>query len=236
MAERPNRFLSPVFHVGGLGLVFLIYLGILRLGTTRLFGHFPWWQDIAPNLWLLSASLLWISRFSISFKVSRGSTRTALGAIVTIVMAGLVIAMAALWPGKGTVGIRPVPVADWLGLMLLVPVAEELFFRGLVLNHFIETLKMKTSAALVTSFLFGLAHMHQGSTILVAMILLSLLLSAITIATSSLIWPIAIHVGWNTLSIIREASLGKERIVIAAVGIIALFALLKRGTHTEKKS
>ncbi|MCP4600317.1 MAG: CPBP family intramembrane metalloprotease [Proteobacteria bacterium] len=236
MTNKPKLYLSPVLQVIGLGVIFVTYLGILQLCTTSVLRYAQWLEIVVPNLWLISASVFWIWRFGISFQVFRGAKHPALGTATNLTMVGLVVAMTVFWPDRGDIGISAIEVVNWIGLLTLVPVAEELFFRGLLLDHFVGRLKINTAAALVTSVIFGFAHLPQGEIISITMIGLSLVLSAVVLATRSLAWPIAIHIGWNALSVIRVTPFGKERFVIAAAACIMLIALTTLGILTRKKS
>lgn len=215
--------------------VFAAYLGILQLSVSGFLSPVPYSDLLFPGLWLLAASALLVARFRLSFVVARGGRRILASAILAGSVVFAMALMAALWPDRSA-GAAVDSLVGRMLLVLFVPVAEELFFRGLLLDRLTGILRSRIMAAALTSALFGLAHLASGNTMVVTMTVLSTVLCAITLHTRSLLWPVALHVGWNALAVIREAPRGHERWIIAGICAVVMIALVVRGAHTRVKT
>ncbi len=221
-----------MLHLVVMCAVFAAYLGILQLCVSGFPSQVPYSDLLFPSLWLLAASALLATRFRLSFVVARGGRRI----LASTILAGVVILamapMAALWPDRSA-GAAVDSLVGRVLLALFVPVAEELFFRGLLLDRLTGILKSRIMAAALTSVLFGLAHLASGNTIVITMTVLSIVLCVATLHTRSLLWPIALHIGWNALAVIRQAPPGRERWIIAGISAVVMIALVVRGAHTR---
>jgi len=83
--------------------------------------------------------------------------------------------------------------------VVLAPVAEELFFRGLILPAMARRMGIG-AAVTVSSALFALLHMHVPS--LVPLFIFSIALSLAYIHTRSIITPIVMHALFNAISLL----------------------------------
>jgi membrane protease YdiL (CAAX protease family) len=206
-----------------------VYIGINLVGA-RFADNAPLWRFYLPNIWLIVISLSWIKIVTIQWRVAGGGKRTRLGVAVSALFMGFVLLLALFWPLR----IGPsLGYNDFL-LVWLVPVAEELFFRGILLDLAQKCFDNKTVTVLLTSVLFGLGHLPQGMTVFGVMVVLSVILAAVTLATSSLLWPTAIHVGWNALSVMRVMGSMTERWTIAAAALAAMTALAVWGIISSR--
>ena len=87
-------------------------------------------------------------------------------------------------------------------LVAVIPVAEEIFFRGFLLEK-IESFAGQNVAIVVTSVLFGVAHIGYGKLFPVIMpMIMGLLLAYIVIKTKNLFASIFAHVSFNVVVII----------------------------------
>jgi membrane protease YdiL (CAAX protease family) len=87
-------------------------------------------------------------------------------------------------------------------LVAVIPVAEEIFFRGFLLEK-IESFAGQNIAIVTTSILFGIAHMGYGKIFPVIMpMIMGLLLAYIVIKTKNLFASIFAHVTFNVTVII----------------------------------
>lgn len=212
---------SPAARRGvALAAILAGYGGVLllsaRLGPTA--------RHLLPNLWLLAGSVLLLRQAGPALQLTRGGRRTGPWAVVLLALALGVGGM-----GLGALGVSPRAAAlDWvqaLALLGWVPLAEELFFRGLVL----DTLRRvgPTLATLATSALFGLLHLPQGTAI--PMFAISLALCLATLRTGSLLWAVGAHVGWNALAVLWRVEEGPERVGLGIMVATALAALAAWG-------
>ena len=117
--------------------------------------------------------------------------------------------------------------------VLLVPVCEELFFRGYLLSAFERSGKLR--AAVVVSLCFGLVH-TLGVAQLTAYVLLSMLLCWLALHTQSLLAPVIVHAAYN-LALIVLGSMGLSGLfagwsliscVVRLAGCALFMAVLKR--------
>lgn len=105
----------------------------------------------------------------------------------------------ALRDGAHTPGVA---LALRLGAGLVAPVAEEIFFRGLMQTLLLRLVRSRWVAILLVSAMFSLAH-SQGYAI-PALFALSVLLGAVYERTGSLVAPVLIHVLFNCKTLLWE--------------------------------
>jgi len=87
-------------------------------------------------------------------------------------------------------------------LVAIMPVAEEVFFRGFLLEK-IESFAGSSVAIIVTSFLFGIAHASYGKIFpIILPILMGILLAYIVIKTRNLYASIIAHVIYNVVAMV----------------------------------
>lgn len=92
-----------------------------------------------------------------------------------------------------------------LWAVLLAPVAEEIFFRGILFPVLLKHLR-PTFAIAVVSCCFGLAHAHLPS--FLPLTTLSIALCCAYVSTGSLVVPIAMHMAFNAVTISIVLGLG----------------------------
>lgn len=96
--------------------------------------------------------------------------------------------------------IRPLfPLLD-LRLILIVPIIEELFFRGLVLKNFLKKYS-PLYAILLSSILFGVYHLNLDT--LIFHISLGIIIGTLYFKTNSMILVMLAHIIWNALSLFK---------------------------------
>lgn len=207
--------------MASLGLILGIYFAILIPSGA------PWLRLLAPNLWLLAAGSVVARQWSRGISLTRGGRRTPLLASLSILVVALLIYAAAAWPPRPA---RAVTTAEALALITLVPLAEEFYFRGLLLDHLRRTTG-GAMAAILVSGLFGLLHLPQDQHL--SMAALSLVLCLVTLGSGSLIWAVALHAGWNAAAEMRTLPPGAGRWTIAAVAAALVLAIAVRGLLTR---
>jgi membrane protease YdiL (CAAX protease family) len=103
---------------------------------------------------------------------------------------------------------RPQPIAVvialWGGAVVVAPVAEELFFRGLVQTLLVGVLRNRWLAIALGAIVFGAVHYSQVHAV-GALVLLGLLIGYAYERTGSLIPPIAIHAAFNLKTLVWDA-------------------------------
>ncbi len=87
-------------------------------------------------------------------------------------------------------------IALWIGAGLVAPVAEELFFRGLIQTWLVHQLKRRWLAILTTSIVFGLVHIGQPQAV-PALVALSIILGFFYERTGAVAIPVLIHAAFN---------------------------------------
>lgn len=89
----------------------------------------------------------------------------------------------------------------WISAVLLAPVAEELFFRGLLQTVVVNITRSRWAAISIASLAFALVHLQQPYA-MPALGLLSVLLGFAYERTGSLLPPIAIHALFNLRTLV----------------------------------
>lgn len=179
---------------------------------------------MVPIGWLLVATLFLIKRQRINLFSLFGQPRTVLLVVITAGALLGVILFALIGPDVNQ-RITAITFINYLIIILVVPVAEELFFRGLLLDHLKETMGIVASIAIIT-LLFGLVHVHQG--LLIPMALLSFMLCIAALLSKTVVSCIILHTGWNTLAILKEGLHFQMKWLfsISAIVSVILFACL----------
>lgn len=93
----------------------------------------------------------------------------------------------------------PVRLYLYLLAALLAPLAEELYFRGMILPLFMRRMKPLT-AVLFVAAAFALIHLHVPS--FIALFIIALTLSAAYVSTGSIVAAITVHVLFNSLNLL----------------------------------
>lgn len=150
-------------------------------------------------------------------------------------MIALIFAMTLWWPDRSSQAAYGTHFQRLI-IIGLVPLAEELFFRGLVLDKIKSTTGSGIAGVFFVSVLFGACHLPQGMTVATAMALLSAVLSVVTLTTSSLLWPVLIHMCWNALAVLKDIPPGGDRFIVAGVTTVAAIGIALRGVHTRLKA
>jgi len=85
--------------------------------------------------------------------------------------------------------------------VVLAPVAEELFFRGILQTRLATSLHSRWAALLIASACFGFVHSDQYAAV-VPLVAMGIILGYVYEATGSLVAPILIHAVFNAKSLI----------------------------------
>jgi len=96
-----------------------------------------------------------------------------------------------------------VRVGLWLGAGVVAPLAEELFFRGLLQTYAVGLLRRRWTAIVLTSIVFGLVHASQPQTV-VALIVFGVLLGYVYESTGAILPPLAVHALFNLKTLLWE--------------------------------
>jgi len=190
----------------------------------------PWARLLVPSLWLLGTGALWLRWRPIAVELVRGGRRTGGPALLCGVLALGLLAASAWWPVRS--GHSVAPLLQSLCLVLLVPTAEELFFRGLLLDQLRRGFGLPV-AVVGVSALFGLLHAPQGA--FWPMAVLSMVLCAVTGLTASVLWAAVLHVAWNAASVLVREPSPSHRWVLAAVAGGLLVGASAWGRHSRSR-
>ena len=104
-------------------------------------------------------------------------------------------------PSAGVVAIL------WIGAVALAPVAEEVFFRGILQTLAVNVVRRRGVAIGLTSVAFGLVHYSQPQ-VIPALVVLAVLIGYAYERTGSLIPPILIHAVFNLKTLVWDAVAG----------------------------
>ena len=95
------------------------------------------------------------------------------------------------------------PVVLWLGAVVVAPVAEECFFRGMLQTMLLRALRIRWLAVVAPALLFGLAHSSQPH-VVPAMVLFGVILGIQYERSGGLAGPIALHAMFNFKTLVWE--------------------------------
>ncbi len=94
--------------------------------------------------------------------------------------------------------------ALWVGAAVIAPVAEEVFFRGVLQTVLGNVLRRRGAAIIMASILFGVVHLGQPQAV-PALVAMGLILGYAYERTGALLVPIAAHAAFNLKSLVWVA-------------------------------
>jgi membrane protease YdiL (CAAX protease family) len=147
---------------------------------------------LAPSLWLLTVSVL------PAFTDKPMTLHSSREFRITVLLAPIIGFLCIVVLGRPE-SFFPTEYVYVLNIAFIVPVAEEAFFRGILLDHLVRY-NGKASALLLSSALFAVLHFSQGS--FIQMLTLAVVLGVVTLKTRRIMWAIGVHVAWNIVSLI----------------------------------
>lgn len=192
--ERPAAVLpalktsSSLQELAFIGFVLLVYLVILQAVTILDQWGYRWLHlAMTPSLWLMGATLFWVGRFAGNsgyYHAGSSSGRLrGIGVIIVSLLLGYFIGAS-----------RLISLQPFVNLVILVPFAEEYFFRGLVFDHLVRNFG-RFSGVMLVSALFAMLHAPQG--IFIQMFIFSVLLCLVTLKTKNVLVGSILHLVWN---------------------------------------
>ncbi len=95
-------------------------------------------------------------------------------------------------------------VGLWVGAAVIAPLAEEIFFRGLMQTFLVSVLGSRYKAIFVASGVFAMIHFPQQPHAVPALFVLAVLLGYAYEKTGSMIVPVIIHAGFNLKTLIWD--------------------------------
>ncbi|WP_185858509.1 CPBP family glutamic-type intramembrane protease [Blattabacterium cuenoti] len=126
------------------------------------------------------------------------------------------------------------PIPFFSTTVLLAPICEEVFFRGIILNGMLKNKIHPMKAILFSSFLFGLTHMNPWQ--FVGGIVIGSFIGFIYFVTSSIINCILLHIFNNAFAIFimfffikNEKVLSKERNSNFWIVLMIIFTIIITG-------
>jgi membrane protease YdiL (CAAX protease family) len=214
-----------------LGAILAIYEALLAVAVRLPRPADAWATWLAPNAWLLAASAL-LARRSEGRLFSPGQKRW-IGIIPsTLLLAALLVATATR-PAEA----EPCESLQVLILVLIVPLAEEIYFRGILFEH-LRRLWGGVPAILLATILFVLLHAGQGARAALGVAALSLVCGAITLICSTPRWAVAVHATWNALALVLAPLCLRDRwtaTLCAATTIVLVLILGRAGRRVGSR-
>ncbi|MCB9850076.1 MAG: CPBP family intramembrane metalloprotease [Phycisphaerales bacterium] len=98
------------------------------------------------------------------------------------------------------------PAFLWAGVAGVTPIAEEMYFRGILQTGLIRTTRSRRWGVVVAGFMFGLAHATQPQ-VVPALALFGVILGVMYVHTGSLVGPIVAHAVFNAKTLVWETLL-----------------------------
>lgn len=216
--DGPHPALLPAGMVVALGVYVVALPWLVRQGGAVLL--------LCPNLWLLGwTTILWQLGKPWSLQLFAGGRRTGPMLALLGLAAVCVAAFALWWPGgSGNPSRRGGGMV--VGLVVLVPLVEELFFRGLLLAELRRRWGSLTAVLLVTA-VFAAMHLPMGQHL--PMGVLAVVLCVITLASGSVLWALGLHAAWNAMAVTKSIPPGLERASAVVVALLFLACLAAWG-------
>lgn len=218
MVASPEQLRREAVSLG------LILLVTLTLAMLERHGVVPW-DGYLSSLVLLVLSVWHKWRFGVAirFFFSRRDRRTLPLALAMVLAVILLLAAHTLYQQWPIPRLSPV---DSLHLLLLVPLSEEFYFRGLLLDHLRRGLSAMP-AVLLCSLLFAMLHFPFTATLTAGC--LSLVACALVLKTGTLACALQLHIAWNALSEIYILGDPSSRwgLAVFASGVVVLIAIAR---------
>ena len=233
-ANAPSATVAPERLLREASLLALILGLALALAAVERRGLIAW-QGYPSSLALLAFGWWYKTRLAIRLRLSPPQARGRRWPIVLCLPLVAMLAVAAYAPLRPQAGPSPSPL-DSLHLLLLVPVSEEFYFRGLLFDHLRRGFTAP-HAVVLCSVLFALLHLPAGATVVAGV--LSLLTCLLVLKTNALGAAIQVHVAWNAWTQLQWMSDPATRwtwallatAVIVALGIGSLWGGKRGLTH-----
>ena len=140
----------------------------------------------------------------------------------------------------------PAVIMTFLGICVVVPVAEEIVFRGIVQRIFSRNMGDVLAIVLAGVF-FGVIHLTPQ--LLLSMVAFGVFLGYLFFATSNLTYPILAHGVLNTVSFIQLLTLSEQELdstppythdiwvpLLSLVLLLYLLARIKKGASVSAKA
>jgi membrane protease YdiL (CAAX protease family) len=227
MGDTRERPFAELAGAAGVLLTYIIILGGLEQAQFNPASRFSPCRYLVPSLWLAGAALVLLRTFpfrKISFSASVG--RPMRFAVAMLLLAGAAGFALARRPYSG---IDAASTLETVFLIALVPVAEELYFRGLLLDQLSHYLGRATGVVL-TSVLFAFLHLPQGQ--FLPMFLLSIVLCVAALGRGGLAAAVALHATWNAWAAIETGGpIDRVHAVIAVALVLVALAGTARREH-----
>jgi membrane protease YdiL (CAAX protease family) len=228
--EIDNTVQSAVFSKGLLFAAVTLVIYLLILATAEKLPGFASMTatSILPSLWLLGTTLI-LKRGYVSELLPAEGQHYSINffcRFTSIVIFVIFLASFLFRPVDFQLQLQPAVSLASLSIVLLVPVAEELFFRGYLLSLLTVNFNRFYAAGLV-SLLFCFLHLRSDASL--AVFLFSLLLCHMVLVTNRIAPAIIAHICWNAVSEIWATHSIALRALIVVVAIIGIFAAVPLG-------
>jgi len=114
-------------------------------------------------------------------------------------------------------------IIEIIGLALLVPILEEIIFRGIVLKRLTKTMKLQV-ALILQALIFAVIHFNllQGTYAFI----LGIIIGAVYIRFDSIWYAVALHVIYNSTSIIIIHIAGDSELNLLYFMVISILILM----------
>jgi membrane protease YdiL (CAAX protease family) len=202
-----------------------ILLSSLAVAVLERNGIIPW-AGYPSSLLLLTLSLFYIWKSGAAVRIfSSRSQRRALPLLLSLALPAMILIFTVCSPIKPWSEATPSPFQS-LHLLILVPLSEELYFRGLLFDHLRRGFT-SFQATLLCSLLFAALHSPIMASLTASG--LSLIACILVLKTGSLTCALQLHIFWNALPVIHEISKPSSRwaVAVLASGLIVIAAMVR---------
>lgn len=213
-----------------LALILGLTLGMSALERR---GFIPW-EGYPSSLLFLLLSLWYWKRFRADVRFFHSPSRTRVFPIGFCAVLVLVVLFSAGAPFSPQTGQAP-SILQLIHLIIVVPLCEELYFRGLLLEHLRRGFSTVHAVVLCT-VLFGLLHLPVGAGLVAGA--LSLIACLLVVKGGSLFYAVQLHITWNAVTQIHRMGDDRSRWIwaSAAAAVIAVLAVVSSVRESKHDS
>lgn len=189
-----DRNIKDISEIIYLGFVLISYLTIIFLLRNSSGSMLNFSIYLLPNIWLLFTSYFWIRKhYEGKMEMKR-----------VIILTVLLISILAISLICRRQDIGSAVFFKYFAFIVLIPVAEEVYFRGLLFHNLIRSIKLLSLSSFLVVILFTFLHFPVNISDLLVFMIFSLILCILTILFKNIIGAIIFHSLWNAFPFIYE--------------------------------
>jgi membrane protease YdiL (CAAX protease family) len=209
-----------------------LILGLtLSMSALERRGRVPW-EGYPSSLLLLLLSLWYWKHFRVDVRFFHSPSRAWVFPISFCSGLVFVVLFSAGAPFSPHAGQTP-SILQLIHLIVVVPLTEELYFRGLLLEHLRRGFST-VSAVVLCTVLFGLLHVPVGAGLVAGA--LSSIACLLVVKGGSLVYAFQLHITWNAMTQVYRMGDNRSRWIwasaaAAVIAVLAVVSFVRQSKH-----